>query len=88
MNFMKVAIAGKDDEQFPGGDEPGGAAMEATAKPPAILKPSSSAPGAKSAMKLSAPQPGFGTHIKPALPAKPALVRPKGTVKPALNVGH
>jgi penicillin-binding protein 1A len=88
MNFMKVAIAGKDDEQFPGGDEPDGAAMEATAKPPAILKPSLSAPGAKSAMKLSAPQPGFGTHIKPALPAKPALVRPKGTVKPALNVGH
>ena len=46
MKFMKAAIAGKDDEQFPGGDEPDGGAMEVSAKPPASLKLNPSVPGA------------------------------------------
>ncbi len=35
MNFMKVAIVGKDDEQFPGGDDPDVPAVTAYPKPSA-----------------------------------------------------
>jgi penicillin-binding protein 1A len=59
MNFMKVAIAGKDDEQFPGADDPNAnadlAAATPAAKAPAVSaaqKPAKKPAVVKSALSL------------------------------------
>jgi penicillin-binding protein 1A len=57
MNFMKVAIVGKDDEQFPGADDPDptadlAAAMPAARAAPAVQKPAKKPAVVKSALAL------------------------------------
>ena len=96
MAVMKVAIAGKDDEQFLS-DEPESATVKAAAQtplrtPPAstlktspVLAPASglglAAEGAKPATRL-APK----AAVKPALPAEQAPVKPAVPVNPAAVV--
>jgi penicillin-binding protein 1A len=54
MNFMKVAIVGKDDEQFPGADDPDPSADLAAAAPAAKAAPAAQKPAKKPAVVKSA----------------------------------
>ena len=80
MNFMRAAIAGKDDEQFPGDDE-NAAPDSADNMPPPKL------PVQGAAAKAAWPAPQRAPVIKPALaPSQKPTTNPakKSEVKPAL----
>ncbi|MGD1064551.1 MAG: penicillin-binding transpeptidase domain-containing protein, partial [Terracidiphilus sp.] len=80
INFMRAAIAGKDDEQFPGDDE-NAPPSRAENLPPAKFPLPSAAPTAAGPAGRHIPlvKPALAPTQKPA--AKPAK---KATVKPAL----
>jgi penicillin-binding protein 1A len=85
INFMRAAIAGKDDEQFPG-DEDGAAPDQAGAETPATKLPVQA-----SATKATLPSRQHTAAVKPALASaqrpskKPAN---EARVKPALTSHH
>jgi len=81
INFMRAAIAGKDDEQFPG-DEENAPLDRAANSPPTKLPMSAAAPKAAGPAGQHAPlvKPALAPAQKPA--AKPAM---KAAVKPALT---
>jgi penicillin-binding protein 1A len=78
ITFMRAAIAGKDDEQFPG-DAEDGQLLKAEARLPAFAKPPQ--PTLKPSVKLAT----GGRQVKPALPTQPIPAKPRGVVKPALD---
>ncbi len=78
ITFMRAAIAGKDDEEFPG-DEENGQLLKAEARLPAIAMPPQ--PTLKPSVKLATD----GRRVKPALPTQPTPAKPRGVVKPALD---
>src|SRR5208283_4602202 len=81
INFMRAAIVGKDDEQFPGDDE-NDQLDSAANMPPAKLPRPAAAP--KAALPLGRHTP----PVKPALaPAQKPAAQPakKASVKPALT---
>jgi penicillin-binding protein 1A len=92
MNVMRVAIAGKDDERFPGDEQAGQklkAAMESSNKsatPPAAGLPAKpiNVPAAVKPAAKPATQPSEKSVVKPALPLQPAPAKPGATVQPAL----
>jgi penicillin-binding protein 1A len=80
INFMRAAIAGKDDEQFPGDEN--GPLNRADIAPPAKL------PAQASAAKAASPARQRTLVVKPAVasPQKPATkLAKKAEVKPALT---
>jgi penicillin-binding protein 1A len=69
MNFMKVAIVGKDDEQFPGVDDPDASAHTAATSPPKLRPPP---PVQKPALKIVIQKPVQKSAIvKPAFASRP-----------------
>jgi penicillin-binding protein 1A len=81
MNVMRVAIAGKDDEKFPG-DEQNGQMLRAGVKLPEKLltHPALTVPAIKSPA-----QPAAKPTVRPALPAQVSPSKPQPIVKPALD---
>jgi penicillin-binding protein 1A len=84
INFMRAAIAGKDDEQFPG-DEDGATPDIADSAPPAKLPVQASAAKATfpSQQRTAIVKPAFASPQRPT--KKPAN---KAEVKPALTSSH
>jgi penicillin-binding protein 1A len=93
MTFMKAAIAGKDDEQFPGDEEiapanhstpPGPAAPPAATSPATLNRAAMPVPP-----KPPAPAPAATQPAQPAKPAKPAprpAVASRGPGGPDLRI--
>jgi penicillin-binding protein 1A len=80
INFMRAAIVGKDDEQFPG-DQENAPLSTAANSPPAKLPLPAAAP------KAALPAGRYTPVVKPALaPAKKPATKPamKAKIKPAL----
>jgi penicillin-binding protein 1A len=82
MNIMKVAIAGKDDEQFLG-DQEENTTQQAAAKTPA--KPGAP-PAAGNPPKSTSSTPPPRPQPKPVSPAQPAPPKPAATQPPAAVV--
>jgi penicillin-binding protein 1A len=85
MTVMRVAIAGKDEERFPGDEQTSQkqkAAVAVPAKPPANPAASGSVvkPPAQTVSGVSPTKP----VVKPALPPQPVPAKPYATVRPAL----
>jgi penicillin-binding protein 1A len=88
MNWMRAAIAGKDNEKFLGDEAVNSTAEQklvAVARPAATPSASSARMPAKPAAP-GAVQPTAGSRlqVRPALPAQPLPTKPSGSVKPAL----
>ncbi|MGA3081664.1 MAG: PBP1A family penicillin-binding protein [Terracidiphilus sp.] len=96
MNVMRVAIAGKDNEQFLG-DEEDNATLKASAEPANLpVQPASTAtgsatakppaqPAAKAAALPVASTPTARPQVNPALPPQPAPSKPQAIDKPTLS---
>jgi penicillin-binding protein 1A len=88
MAVMRVAIAGKDDEQFLGDEKEGQAAKAAAAPPGKPASVAAAKPPSKPVPPVPAPkpaaQPAAKPVVKPALSQPAAPARPAATVKPAL----
>ena len=93
MNVMRVAIAGKDDEQFLG-DEKAPPLQQATAQPPAKpgpapaaghpLKPANASAPVKPPTAPARPVPAAKPQHPPAKPPAPPAAAARSLVKPAL----
>jgi penicillin-binding protein 1A len=93
MTFMRAAIAGKPDEQFPGEDE-SDRLLKAEAKRPSNVPQAPAGtvapakalvqPAARPVAKLSEVT-DETPRVKPALASQPVTANPHGSVKPAID---